>query len=84
MVEHQEPAFCRRGVDTLRVEAVPLVGGNMGEEHPLGAVGKLRSGTAQVSWLEEVAGRSDRAVLPAAGGCGGGNMPGRGGVDSQV
>ena len=34
--------------------------------------------------IEKAASRSDRAVLPAEGGCGGGNMPGRGGVDSQV
>ena len=66
------------------METVPLVGGVMGEERPLDAGGKLRSGAAQVSWMEEEAGRSDRAVLPAAGGRGGGNMPGRGGVDSQI
>ena len=54
-----------RGVDSLRMASVFVVGCALGAECSLDAGGVLRSGAASVSRLEENPCRADRALLPS-------------------
>ena len=62
--EHPPTAVCRRGLDSLWMVAMPVVGSIVGTECALDARGLLRSCSATFPRLEEVAGWADREMVP--------------------